>query len=75
MKQINFYLLFRTFYYLILNPLLEMNNSSVILGSIALILAIYIFGSIVLSYWLGEGNDVEYNIGCYVVNHPLNRTD
>ena len=49
-------------------------SSVIVLGSTFTILAIYIIGSAISYLWSGS-TACEYNIGCYAVQHSINRTD
>ena len=45
-----------------------------VLTTVVVILSIFIFGSFVHEFWGSYQNESQHNIGCYVVDHSLNRT-
>jgi hypothetical protein len=51
------------------------SNLSIILGSLFLILTVYIVGNSFLRLWRGGSTESEYNIGCCAVEHSINRSD
>jgi hypothetical protein len=52
-----------------------MRSLNIILASIFSILFLYILGGSLLSFWRGTTPDCQYNIGCYTVQHSINRTE
>ena len=51
-----------------------MNKTSVVLFSTVAILGAYIFVNLIRDLVLGSKKDYEFNIGCFVVEHSVNRS-
>jgi hypothetical protein len=51
-----------------------MNKTSVVLFSTVAILGAYIFVNLISDLLLGSKKDYEFNIGCFVVEHSVNRS-
>mgnify|MGYP006878074273 CR=1 FL=1 len=53
---------------------LQMNKTSVVLFTTVAILGAYILVNLVSDFLHGSKKDYEFNIGCFVVEHSVNRS-